>query len=127
LLRECIGIAVQLVTLVVFFDECVCVQVVTSLNTCSPNTLPSPRTPSKSLTPPLVAMTTSSSSDPIFYIFVQKTDSQGVISLYPSYRRANFKQAKIPSTQPHLVSGCHLLTLPVLKIEILVHIISKSV
>ena len=37
------------------------------------------------------------------YIFAQKTDSEGVISLYVSYNRQPFQKAMIPSTDPHQV------------------------
>lgn len=37
------------------------------------------------------------------YIFVQKTDSQSVISLYVSYKRQAFGKAMIPATDPHQV------------------------
>lgn len=38
------------------------------------------------------------------YIYAQKTDSKGVRSLYISYQRGKFNQARIPSTQGHQVS-----------------------
>ena len=37
------------------------------------------------------------------YIFAQKTNSEGVISLYVSYNRQPFQKAMIPSTDPHQV------------------------
>ena len=46
------------------------------------------------------------------YIYAQKTNSNGVISLYTSYRRGKFKKANIPSAQPHQVSSCLPQTSP---------------
>lgn len=37
------------------------------------------------------------------YIFAQKTNSEGVISLHVSYNRQPFQKAMIPSTDPHQV------------------------
>ncbi len=39
------------------------------------------------------------------YIYAQKTDSRGVISLYISYNRGNFSKTMIPSSQPHVVKS----------------------
>ncbi len=45
------------------------------------------------------------------YIYTQKTDSSGIISLYVSYDRKPFKKAMIPATDPHQVSSGALIVL----------------
>lgn len=37
------------------------------------------------------------------YIFVQSTNSEGVVSLYISYNRQRFNKALIPNSDPHQV------------------------
>lgn len=48
------------------------------------------------------------------YIFAQKTDSEGVISLYVSYNRQPFQKAMIPSTDPHQVTQYNYIVIVVI-------------